>query len=129
MNRYSPHLPWRPLVPPPSVDDHDACALYASVRKDATPSREPVQLALASLQKMLHRAGNVDGEGDGCGMLVDIPRRIWAEEVRSGGHNPALTLDDAFAVGHVFVERSQDLEQIKHAAGEILGNNGFRVLA
>jgi len=47
LNRYSPHLPWRPLVPPPSVDDHDACALYASVRKDATPSREPVQLALA----------------------------------------------------------------------------------
>ena len=85
-----PHLPWRPLVPPPSVDDHDACAIYASVRKDATPSREPVALALANLQKMLHRAGNVDGEGDGCGILVDIPRRIWAEEVRAGGHNPAL---------------------------------------
>ena len=58
---------------------------------------------------MLHRAGNVDGEGDGCGLLVDIPRKIWAEEVRSGGHDPSLALDDAFAVAHVFVERSQDL--------------------
>ena len=28
-----------------------------------------------NLQKMLHRAGNVDGEGDGCGLLVDIPRK------------------------------------------------------
>ena len=56
---------------------------------------------------MLHRAGNVDGEGDGCGLLVDIPRRIWAEEVRAGGHNPALALDPAFAVAHVFVERSR----------------------
>ena len=95
--RYSPELPWRPRVSPPSVEDRDACAIYASVRKDATPSHEPVALALANLQKMLHRAGNVDGEGDGCGVLVDIPRRIWAEEVRAGGHNPALVLDEGSA--------------------------------
>ena len=75
--RYSPELPWRPVVSPPSVEDRDACAIYASVRKDATPSHEPVALALRNLQKMLHRAGNVDGEGDGCGVLVDIPRKIW----------------------------------------------------
>ena len=61
------------------------------------PVREPVKAALENLQKMLHRAGNVDGEGDGCGMLVDIPRKIWAEEVRAGGHNPALVLDEASA--------------------------------
>ena len=84
----SPDLPYRPRVSPPSVEDRDACAIYASVRKDATPSREPVALALANLQKMLHRAGNVDGEGDGCGILVDIPRRIWAEEVRAGRPQP-----------------------------------------
>ena len=80
--RFSPERAYRPRVSPPSVEDRDACAIYASVRKDATPSRAPVELALANLQKMLHRAGNVDGEGDGCGILVDIPRRIWAEEVR-----------------------------------------------
>ncbi len=127
--RYSPELPWRPRVSPPSVEDRDACAIYASVRKDATPSREPVDLALANLQKMLHRAGNVDGEGDGCGLLVDIPRKIWAEEIRVGGHNPALALDDAFAVAHVFVERSQDLDRVQHDAREILGRGGFRILA
>ena len=109
--RYSPERAYRPLVSPPSVEDKDACAIYASVRKDATPSHEPIELAIPALQKMLHRAGNVDGEGDGCGLLLDIPRKIWAEEVRTGGHDPSLTLDDAFAVAHVFVERSQDLEQ------------------
>ena len=41
-------------------------------------------------------------------LLLDIPRKIWAEEVRSGGHDPSLALDDAFAVAHVFIERSQD---------------------
>jgi glutamate synthase (NADPH/NADH) large chain len=127
--RYSPERAYRPLVSPPSVEDKDACAIYASVRKDATPSHEPVERAIPALQKMLHRAGNVDGEGDGCGLLVDIPRKIWAEEVRSGGHDPSLTLDDAFAVAHIFVERSQDLEKIQHDAREILGAGGFRILA
>jgi glutamate synthase (NADPH/NADH) large chain len=127
--RYSPERAYRPLVSPPSVEDKDACAIYASVRKDATPSHEPVERAIPALQKMLHRAGNVDGEGDGCGLLVDIPRKIWAEEVRSGGHDPSLTLDDAFAVAHVFVDRSQGLERIQHDARELLGRGGFRILA
>ncbi len=128
-HRYSPEKAYRPRVAPPSVEDKDACAIYASVRKDGTPSHEPVELALVSLQKMLHRAGNVDGEGDGCGVLVDLPRKIWAEEVRSGGHNPSLALDDAFAVAHVFIERSGDIERIRHDAREILGRAGFRILA
>jgi glutamate synthase (NADPH/NADH) large chain len=127
--RYSPERAYRPLVSPPSVEDKDACAIYASVRKDATPSHEPIERAIPALQKMLHRAGNVDGEGDGCGLLVDIPRKIWAEEVRAGGHDPSLTLDDAFAVAHVFIDRSQDLERVQHDARELLGRGGFRILA
>ena len=127
--RYSPEKAYRPLVSPPSVEDKDACAIYASVRRDATPSHEPIELAITALQKMLHRAGNVDGEGDGCGLLVDIPRKIWAEEVRAGGHDPSLSLDDAFAVAHIFVERSQDLDRIQHDARELLGQGGFRILA
>src|SRR5687768_3278381 len=119
--RYSPELPWRPRVSPPSVEDKDACAIYASVRRDATPSHRPIELAIRALQKMLHRAGNVDGEGDGCGLLLDIPRKIWAEEVRAGGHDPSLTLDPAFAVAHVFVERSQDVERVQHDARDLLG--------
>jgi glutamate synthase (NADPH/NADH) large chain len=127
--RYSPERAYRPLVSPPSVEDKDACAIYASVRKDATPSHRPIELAIPALQKMLHRAGNVDGEGDGCGLLLDLPRKIWAEEVRSGGHDPSLTLDDAFAVAHIFVERSLDLEKVQHDARELLGQGGFRILA
>src|SRR5262249_10182663 len=120
VERYSPERPYKPLVSPPSVEDNDACGIYASVRKDATPSHEPIELALPALQKMLHRAGNVDGEGDGCGLMLDIPRKIWAEEVRSGGHDPSLTLDDHFAVAHIFIERSQDRAKIQHDARELL---------
>jgi glutamate synthase (NADPH) large chain len=127
--RYSPERAYRPLVSPPSVEDKDACAIYASVRKDATPSHAPIATAIPALQKMLHRAGNVDGEGDGCGLLLDLPRKIWAEEVRAGGHDPSLALDPAFAVAHVFVERTQNLERVQHDARELLGQGGFRILA
>jgi glutamate synthase (NADPH) large chain len=127
--RYSPERPYRPLVSPPSVEDKDACAIYASVRKDATPSHAPIEIAIPALQKMLHRAGNVDGEGDGCGLLLDLPRKIWAEEVRAGGHDPSLVLDPAFAVAHVFVERTQNLDRVQHDARELLGQGGFRILA
>jgi glutamate synthase (NADPH/NADH) large chain len=127
--RYSPERAYRPRVSPPSVEDKDACAIYASVRKDATPSHDPIRKAIPALQKMLHRAGNVDGEGDGCGVLLDIPRKLWAEEVRRGGHDPSLTLDDAFAVAHVFVERTADLQRVQHDARELLGRGGFRILA
>lgn len=129
VERYSPERPYKPLVSPPSVEDKDACAIYASVRKDATPSHAPIELAIPALQKMLHRAGNVDGEGDGCGLMLDLPRKIWAEDVRSGGHDPSLTLDDAFAVAHVFIERSQDCAKVQHDARELLAEGGFRVLA
>ena len=78
---------------------------------------------------MLHRAGNVDGEGDGCGVMIDIPRLIWQEEIRSGGHAPRLALDPAFAVAHVFVSRAADYEQVKQRARQILHRNGLRVLA
>jgi glutamate synthase (NADPH/NADH) large chain len=129
VERYSSERPYKPRVSPPSVEDNDACGIYASVRKDATPSHEPIELALPALQKMLHRAGNVDGEGDGCGLMLDIPRKIWAEEVRRDGHDPSLTLDDHFAVAHIFIERSQDRVQIQHDARELLNQGGFRVLA
>jgi glutamate synthase (NADPH/NADH) large chain len=129
VKRYSPELPYKPRVSPPGVEDKDACAIYASVRKDATPSHEPLELAIPAMQKMLHRAGNVEGEGDGCGLLLDIPRRIWEEEVRSGGHDPSLALGDAFAVAHVFIERKQDPDRVMHDARELLSEGGFRILA
>ena len=80
--RFSSTQAYRPLRAPETVEDKDACGIYAAVNKGARPSHETIANALVALEKMLHRAGNVDGEGDGCGVLIDIPRKIWAEEVR-----------------------------------------------
>lgn len=127
--RFSSTQAYTPLTPPASVEDKDACALYASVRKDGKASYAPIPLALDALHQMLHRAGNIDGEGDGCGVQIDIPRKIWAEEVRVDGHAPDLVLDDKFAVAHIFVPRNSDVKQLQHDALELMANAGLRVLA
>ena len=51
------------LRAPWTVEEHDACALYAWVAKDARPEHDPIPAALAALQHMLHRAGGIDGQG------------------------------------------------------------------
>ncbi len=130
IERFSSTASYRPLRKPQTVEDHDACALYASVQKDAKPTHEAIETALVALGKMLHRAGNVDGEGDGCGVVIDIPRKIWAEEVRSGGHASHLALDPLFAVGHIFISRKGGkTAQLQTRAREIMGQAGLRVLA
>ncbi|MBK5230955.1 MAG: hypothetical protein JJE27_07270, partial [Thermoleophilia bacterium] len=127
--RFSSTQSYRPLVPPATVEDRDACALYALVRKDGKPSHAPMSLALDALNQMLHRAGNIDGEGDGCGIQTDIPRKIWAEEIRKDGHAPSLALDDKFAVAHIFIPRHAKVKGIQHDAREIMSVAGLRVLA
>ena len=130
MTRHEPTRAYRPRRAPTTVEDRDACALYAWLAKDARPSHEAIETALTALQKMLHRAGNVDGEGDGCGLTVDIPREIWAEAVRSGGHAPSLALDPRFAVAHVFIPRGAgDVAAVRERARETMSRIGLRVLA
>jgi glutamate synthase (NADPH) large chain len=99
------------------------------VRRDGRATHEVIENGFTALQKMLHRAGNVDGEGDGCGALIDVPRAIWQEEVRNGGHAPKLALDPAFAVAHIFVSRKADLATVTREVRNILNRGGLRVLA
>ena len=97
-------------------DEHDACALVAYVRKDGTPSHGNVKRAINALEKMGHRSGGVDGEGDGCGVHTDIPRLLWARDLQDeAGRNPSLADDPRFFVGHFFVPLKQaaQADQIK----------------
>src|SRR5918998_1241877 len=112
---------------PWTVEDRDACALYGWIAKDTRPGHAPIAAALAALGRMLHRAGSLDGEGDGCGLLLDIPRELWADEVRAGGHAPDLVLDPGFAVAHLLIPRTAGA--VKERARELMSRIGLRVLA
>jgi glutamate synthase (NADPH) large chain len=115
------------LRAPWTVEEQDACALYGWVAKDARPEHDPIPAGLAALQHMLHRAGGIDGQGDGCGLSIDIPRELWAEEVRAGGHAPDLVLDPGFAVAHLLIPRAAGA--VKEGARELMSRIGLRVLA
>ena len=104
------------------VEEHDACALVAVARKDGRPTRDLLDLALHGLISLHHRSGTVDGEGDGAGLLTDVPRQIWTDHVGPTAH------DGHFAVGHFFVPPGDD-ELEEQSIRRILARHGVRVLA
>ncbi len=104
------------------VQEHDACALVAVARKDGQPTRGILELALHGLVCLHHRSGTVDGEGDGAGLLTDIPRAVWAERVGQRAY------DARFAVAHLFVPPEGD-ELEEQSVRRILQRHGLRILA
>lgn len=104
------------------VEEHDACALVAVARKDGRPTRDLLELALHGLAALHHRAGSIDGEGDGAGVLTDLPRAIWADHVGDAAHRAQ------FAVAHIFIPPAGD-EMEEQAVRRILTRHGVRILA
>ncbi len=89
------------------LDEHDACAIVASVRKTGEATHGNLKRTLEALSKMGHRSGDVNGEGDGCGVLTDIPRRLWADALEEAGKPAWLAEDRRFFVGHLMIPASQ----------------------
>ena len=84
-------------------DERDACALVSIARKDGAATRDTLTETIRGLECLAHRSGSIDGEGDGSGVLTDIPRELWADAFAASRLDPALTLDRSFAVGHFFL--------------------------
>jgi glutamate synthase (NADPH) large chain len=91
----------------PWLDEHDACAILASVRKTGESTHGNLKRVLDALSKMGHRSGDVNGEGDGCGVLTDIPRRLWSRALEETGKPAWLAEDRRFFVGHLMISGDQ----------------------
>src|SRR5205809_251206 len=94
------------------ASEHDACALVAVARKDARPTRAVLELVLGGMASLAHRSGVVDGEGDGAGVLTDIPRALWAHELDLAGRDETAVELERFAVGHFFYEDPSEVATI-----------------
>ena len=46
------------------------------------PTKENIDLCIQSLVKMNHRAGFINGEGDGIGIHIDVPKSLWNEKLK-----------------------------------------------
>lgn len=88
-----------------AVEERDACAIICYCNKAGKPTHGNLQRTIEALVKMGHRSGEINGEGDGCGVLTDIPRIVWQEALEEAGRAAALADAPTFAVGHLLVPR------------------------
>lgn len=117
------NLPFR------AVEESESCALICNIRKGA-PSHGNVKRTLQALEKMGHRSGTVGGEGDGCGVMIDIPRRLWAKYLISANLNPTWAESQRFFVAHFFLPKSEKGRAIEllHRLRVLFSDAGARIL-
>ncbi|MBC8172216.1 MAG: glutamate synthase, partial [Anaerolineae bacterium] len=87
--------------------ERDACALICAVRKGGQATHGNVKRTIEGLARMGHRTGYLDGEGDGVGILTDIPRQLWAKKLTSLGLRSSLALDRHFWVAHLMIPAAE----------------------
>ncbi len=86
-------------------DERDSCAIICYCNKAGKPTHGNLQRTIEALVKMGHRSGEINGEGDGCGVLTDIPRVVWKEALEEAGRDSTQADAPNFAVGHLLVPR------------------------
>lgn len=110
--------------------EHDSCGIVAIIEKDGKPKRENLLDSIDALIKMEHRSGFIQGEGDGCGILTDIPRKIWAKELTKRGYSPTWAEDPRFVVAHLFLPKQNpsESEQIRKRIIDLFSQRKLRIL-
>ncbi|MGG3467729.1 glutamate synthase-related protein [Neobacillus pocheonensis] len=93
--------------------EHDACGIVACLEKSKRPTRKNIFDCIDALVTMNHRAGFINGEGDGVGIHTDIPVKLWKEKLRQAGLDPLLAEKEEFAVGHVFISQKVNWQATK----------------
>ena len=110
------------------LEERDACALVASIRKNGVATHGNLKRALAALSIMGHRSGEVNGEGDGCGVMTDIPRLLWAQALEQEGKPGWLAEDRRFFVGHLMIPNTNLDPDIETGVLEMIKESGMDLL-
>ena len=116
---------------PVTFEERDACAIIGFFKKHGQPTHGNLQRTIEALIKMGHRAGGVGGEGDGCGVLTDIPRLLWREALAQADYAQELAEAPEFAVGHLMLPRNlptTELTALQTRILELFTARGCRVL-
>lgn len=110
------------------LDERDACALVAAIRKNGEATHGNLKRALAALSIMGHRSGEVNGEGDGVGVLTDIPRLLWAQALEQEGKPGWLAEDRRFFVGHLMIPNTNTDFNTEATVTNLLKESGADLL-
>ena len=107
--------------------EHDACGIVSVMEKRRIPTKENIDLCIQSLVKMNHRAGFINGEGDGIGIHIDMPKALWNEKLKSSGYNPTIVDHPHFIVGHFFLNKKENIAELKDYIRTQLNNESFTI--
>ncbi|HZM24428.1 MAG TPA: glutamate synthase central domain-containing protein, partial [Anaerolineales bacterium] len=110
------------------LEEHDACALVAAIRKNGEATHGNLKRALAALSIMGHRSGEVNGEGDGVGVLTDIPRLLWSQALEQEGKPGWLAEDRRFFVGHLMIPNTNSDFNTEATVFNLLNESGADLL-
>jgi glutamate synthase (NADPH/NADH) large chain len=83
--------------------ERDACALICAVRKGGQATHGNLKRTIEALGRMGHRTGFINGEGDGVGVLTDIPRQMWVKWLSQAGLRTSLATSRDFWVAHLMI--------------------------
>ncbi|MBS7531610.1 glutamate synthase [Hazenella sp. IB182353] len=108
-------------------EEHDSCGIVATIEKNGIPTRANMLDTIDALIKTEHRSGFIQGEGDGCGILTDIPRALWADKLADKGLAD-IVHDPRFAVAHIFLPKSEEALYIREQIIKHLSQNQFEFL-
>ncbi|MFD1735235.1 glutamate synthase-related protein [Bacillus salitolerans] len=108
--------------------EHDACGIVSIMEKKQIPTKENIDLCISALVKMNHRAGFTNGEGDGVGIHIDIPRKLWKHKLELSGIHSEVAYDDQFIVGHFFIGKDADVPNVKEEIKRLFVSNDLELL-
>ncbi|HYO87869.1 MAG TPA: glutamate synthase-related protein, partial [Candidatus Limnocylindrales bacterium] len=119
----------QPALHREDVRERDACALICSVRKGGQATHGNVKRTIEALARMGHRTGIVDGEGDGVGIMTDIPRDLWAKTLMLKGLRSSLASDPSFWVAHLMIPaaRRDEADSIIEAICQRISEAGLQI--
>ena len=98
------------------------------VDRNGESTHENVAQVIEGLVKIIHRAGFVNGEGDGCGVLIYIPRTLWQQRLDNTGVDSSLAFREDFWVAHLLVKRKAEGDSIAAKVADKLSEAGFKTL-
>ncbi|MDX2160752.1 MAG: glutamate synthase-related protein [bacterium] len=110
---------------PEDTRERDACALICAVRKGGQATHGNVKRTVEALTRMGHRTGIVDGEGDGVGVMTDIPRQLWTKILGQRNLRSSLASDPNFWVAHLMIPaalREQAASIVDHICRTIMSD-------
>ncbi len=109
--------------------EHDACGVGFIAHMRGEKSHQIIEDGLRMLENLTHR-GAVGADplmGDGAGMLVQLPDRLFREEMAASG--VALPEPGHYSVGHLFMPQDDELRlHIEEIIADVIEAEGQKLL-